>query len=71
MTQAHLPKRLACNVQIWTLFPCTDKHTSGANGETEASLKGACFKKGRVQAVSELLQVSLTHSGSAGRFRVL
>lgn len=33
-----------------------------AHGETEASLKGAYLQKGRVQAVSELLQVSLSHT---------
>lgn len=72
MTRVCLPKRLACKVQICALFPQTDKHTRRADGEREASLNGACLeKKGRVQAVSELLQVSLTHSGSAGRFRIL
>lgn len=68
MTQLYLPKQLLTtglsvlarrSVQKWPVSK--ERHPQ----------MEPVSKQGRVQAVSELLQVSLTHSGSAGRFRFL
>lgn len=74
LTQVYPATKTPC-LQKFSFLIQTSKE-KGPGGETEASLNGASLrkkkkKKGRVQAVSELLQASLTHSGSAGRFRVL
>lgn len=69
LTQVCPPRKMPRLQKFRLRFPHTNKQTRrGPGGETEASLNGASLrekekkKKGRVQAVSELLQASLSHT---------
>lgn len=80
LTQVCPPRKTPRLQKFRLRFPHTNKQTRrGPGGETEASLNGASLreeekkKKKRQSSGSERAPtgLSLTHSGSAGRFRVL